>query len=151
LEALAQDPPDYPAVMPQMPLPSPIRPQLASVRDALRISLISSSGAYVPQIHAAFAAASIVGDPTHRVLDANVPACNIAFAHEHFDHAPAQADLECIIPRETVRSFGIELAPHLISWSGFLLDWPTFIEATVPQVVKQVQVDGSNAAILVPI
>ena len=81
----------------------------------------------------------------------DTPADLLRFAHEHFDQAPAKADIECIIPRKTLRGFGLELSTHLITWTGYLLDWPTFIEATVPRLVKQVQVDGGNAALIVPI
>jgi len=151
LEALAKEPPDYAAVMPQMPLPSSKNAALAYATGPLRISLLSSSGAYDPNNQAPFAASSIVGDPTHRVLDIDLPAERFVFAHEHFDHASAQSDLECIIPRGTLGSLGEETARHIISWSGFLLDWPTFIEATLPQIVKQVHIDRSNAAIIVPL
>jgi len=94
---------------------------------------------------------AVVGDPTHRVIVIDIPAQHIAFAHEHFEHASAKRDLECVIPRDTIRSLWAQLTPHLISWTGFLLDWPTFIEATVPQIVKQAQIDRANAAVLVPI
>jgi len=151
LDALAKDPPDYASVMPNMPLPAPGPMPFARVSRPLRIAIVTSSGAYDTRSQAPFAASSIVGDPTHRVLDAQIPAQHLEFAHEHFDHAPAKQDLESIIPRETIRSLGAQLTPHLISWTGFLLDWPTFIEATVPQIVKQVKTDGANAAVLVPI
>lgn len=151
LQALAKDPPDYASVMPDMPLPAPAPMPFARVSGPLRIAIVSSSGAYDSRTQAPFAASAITGDPTHRVLEGEIPAQHIAFAHEHFDHASAKQDLECIISRETIRSLGVQLTPHLISWTGFLLDWPTFIEATVPQIVKQIQTDGANAALLVPI
>lgn len=151
LQALAKDPPDYASATPYMPLPAPSPMPFARVREPLRIALLSSSGAYDPRTQAPYAACALVGDPTHRVLDVDIPAQHVEFAHEHFDHAPAKEDLECVIPRETLRLLGAQLTPHLISWTGYLLDWPTFIEATVPQIVKQTQTDGANAAVLVPI
>jgi hypothetical protein len=150
-DALAKDPPDFAAVMPHVPLPEMSRADLRLPPPNLRVSLISSSGAYDPRIHAPFAASSIVGDPSHRVVALDTPADLLRFAHKHFDHKPAKADLGCIIPRESLRGFGVELSSHLITWTGYLLDWPAFIEATVPHIVKQVQVDGGNAAFIVPI
>jgi len=135
--------PDFAAVMSHMPLAPP--------QPKLRISLISSSGAYDPRIHAPFAASSIVGDPSHRVMSVDTPSDSLRFAHEHFDHLHARSDLECIIPRQSLRAFGLELSAQLITWTGYLLHWPTFIEATVPQIVTQVQLDGGNAALIVPI
>lgn len=151
LQALAKDPPDYAAATPHMPLPAPAPMPFARVLGPLRVALLSSSGAYDMRSQAPYAASSIVGDPTHRVLDADISTQHLDFAHEHFDHALAKQDLECIIPRETIRSLSVPLTPHMISWTGFLLDWPTFIEATIPQIIKQVQTDGANAAVLVPI
>lgn len=151
LQALAKDPPDYGSVMPHMPTPAPAAMPFSRVSGDLRVAIVSSSGAYDSRSQAPFAASAIVGDPTHRVIDVDIPAQHLAFAHEHFKHASAQRDLECIIPRDSIRSMGVQLTPHLISWTGFLLDWPTFIEATVPQIVKKAQVDGANAALIVPI
>lgn len=151
LTALAMDPPRFQSVMPHMPLPELPAPALAPVRGPLRISLISSSGAYDRHTQAPFAAASIVGDPTHRVFETSLPGERIGFAHEHFDQASATADLECVIPRQAIQTCNAQLAHHIISWTGFLLDWPTFMEATIPQIVRQVQADGSNAAVIVPI
>lgn len=48
LRALANDPPDFPAVMPAFPLPN----------DDLRVALISSSVAYDTKIQAPFTAAA---------------------------------------------------------------------------------------------
>ncbi len=152
LEALAKDPPDYGSVMPLMPTPELSKiPFSPAPRERLRVSLITSSGAYDTQQHGPFAASSIVGDPTHRVIATHTPPSRLGFAHEHFDHASAKADLEAIIPRKTLQALSVELAPHFISWTGYLLDWPTFIEATVPQILKQAQLDRANAAVIVPI
>jgi len=151
LDALAKEPPDFAAAIPQMPLPDMSRAALVQPTGKLRVSLISSSGAYDPRIQAPFAASSIVGDPTHRILNVDTHANQIEFAHEHFDHASAKADLECIIPRATLQSLRVTLSRHLISWTGYLLDWPTFIEATIPQIIRRVQADRASAALIVPI
>lgn len=151
LTALAMDPPDYSTVMPQMPLPLSQSEAFARFDGPPRVALLTTSGAYDVRTQAPFAATSIVGDPTHRVFDSKIPRQHIAFAHEHFDRSFAQSDLECVVPRDTVHACGVEVTPHIISWTGFLLDWPTFIEATIPQIVAQVKTDGANAAIIVPI
>lgn len=151
LEALAKDPPDFPAVMPLMPLPVTSPPTLVTPPRDLRVSIISSSGAFDRRTQAPYIASSLIGDPTHRVFAVDVPSHVVDFAHEHFDQTAAIADMETIIPRRALVSMGVTLTQHIISWSGYLLDWPTFIEATVPQIVKQAQSDGANAAVLVPI
>jgi hypothetical protein len=151
LEALAKEPPDYAAVMPRMPLPPHVDVPLARIDRPLKLALLSTSGAYDARSQAAFAASAIVGDATHRVLDLQTPDEAIKFSHEHYDRRAALADRESVLPRRTLRSIGVDVARNIISWSGFLLDWPTFIEATIPQIVARVHADGANAALVVPI
>lgn len=151
LEALSQDPPDYSAVMPDMPLPNRVDVAPAAIAGPLKLALLTTSGAYDARSQAAFAASAIVGDATHRVLDLQTPDDAIKFAHEHYDHSAALQDCESVLPRRTLRALGVDLTRHVVSWSGFLLDWPTFIEATIPQIVARVHADGANAALLVPI
>lgn len=151
LDALAQDPPNYGAVMPHMPLPKRVEVRPAAISGPLKLALLSTSGAYDARTQAAFSASAIIGDASHRVLDLQTPDEAIAFAHEHYDHASALADGESVLPRRTLRALGVELTRNIISWSGFLLDWPTFIESTIPQIVARVHADGANAALLVPI
>lgn len=131
LEALAQDPPDYGSVMPHMPLPAYVEVPPAPVRGPLRLAILSTSGAYDTRSQPAFAASSIVGDPTHRVLDMQTPDEAVAFAHEHYDRSAAREDCESVIPRRTLRALGVELTGNIISWSGFLLDWPTSSERCI--------------------
>ncbi|TAM90566.1 hypothetical protein EPN42_05765 [bacterium] len=152
LEALSKDPPDFRAVMPTMPMPLPVQQvPFAKPVDPRSVSVLTTSGAYDVHIHAPFSASSIIGDATHRILDTWTRSDAIDFAHEHFNQAAARSDLESVLPREAITACGVRLAPHIVSWSGFLLDWPTFIEATIPQIAKQVTSDRPDAALLVPI
>ena len=151
LSALAQDPPDYKAVMPLMPVPARIDVRPVSLTGEVRVALLSTSGAYNSQSQPPFAVSNVVGDITHRVLDLELPDEAIEFAHEHYDRTAALADRECVLPRRTLRALGVRLTRSMISWSGFLLDWPSFIEATIPQIVARVHSEGANAAVLVPI
>ncbi|MGH7727680.1 MAG: hypothetical protein ACREM2_02645 [Vulcanimicrobiaceae bacterium] len=152
LDALAKDPPDFASVMPHMPQPDfgPM-PFTPGPSGPLRVALLSSSGVYDRRAQAPYAASSLIGDATHRFIERAAPSAELAFAHEHFDHTAAQADLETVLPRAALAASGAELSAHVVSWSGYLLDWPTFLEATIPQIVKRVLADGVNAALLVPI
>ncbi len=151
LRALANDPPDFPAVMPAFPLPEIDRRAFTRPKDDLRVALISSSGAYDTKTQAPFAAGSIIGDASYRAFDIDLPTEHIDFAHEHYDRGFARRDLECVLPRDTARKLGLTLTQHVVSWSGYLLDWPTFIELTIPQMLARLRADGANAALIVPI
>lgn len=150
-EKLALNPPEYKAVMPDMPLPDRANTPFVMPPRRLRTAQLTSSGAYDTRSQAPFAASSMVGDPTHRLLEMGTPRTAIGFTHEHFDHGAALEDLDTVIPRDPIRGLEVELTAHISSWMGYLLDWPTFIEASVPQIVKTPQVDGANSAAFVPI
>ena len=45
-------------------------------------------------------------------------------------------------PYRTARAAWLPSA--MVSWTGFLLDRPTFMEATIPQIVKHVQTVASS-------
>ncbi|MGC8484184.1 MAG: hypothetical protein ACP5O6_00920 [Candidatus Baltobacteraceae bacterium] len=151
LEALAHEPPDFPAVMPTFPLPEIDRSAFALPKRELRVALLTSSGAYDTRSQAQFSAQSIIGDASQRTFDIDAPTDKLEFAHEHFDRTHARSDLECVLPRTSLREIGITTTQHVVSWSGYLLDWPTFIEATIPQMLARLRADNANAALIVPI
>ncbi len=151
LPLLAQNPPDYSAALRTFPKPERAGAAAALPNEPLRLAVLTSSGAYWSRRQAAFAASSLIGDSTHRVMPIDLPQDEIAFAQEHFDHTAALADPETIVPRTTLREAGVQLTDHLISWTGYCLDWPAFIEQTIPQMIAQARADGANAALVVPV
>ncbi|NNM98867.1 MAG: hypothetical protein HKL91_03595 [Candidatus Eremiobacteraeota bacterium] len=73
LRALANDPPDFPAVMPAFPLPEIDRHAFTRPNNDLRVALITSSGAYDTKMQAPFASGSIIGDASYRAFDIDLP------------------------------------------------------------------------------
>ena len=133
---------------PRLPLePLPFR---AAPRDR-RIALLTTAGAYDRVTQAPFAAASAVGDITHRVFPVDLADERIALRHGHYDPAEAESDAEVLLPRRALRAAGATLTPNVISTMGYCLDWPSFVEQTIPQLVAQARADGANCALLVPV
>jgi hypothetical protein len=127
--------------------PVPLRPPSAD----RRIALITTGGAYDRQTQAPFDAGSAIGDMTHRVFPTDLADERVALRHGHYDPAPAEADLEVLLPRRALRDAGAALTANVVSTMGYCLDWPSFIDQTVPQIVEQVRSDGANCALLVPV
>ncbi len=127
--------------------PLPFRPAPAE----RRIALITTAGAYDAQTQAPFAASSAIGDVTHRVFPTELPDARIALRHGHYDPAAATADPEVLLPRRALRAAGAVLTANVISTMGYCIDWPAFIEQTVPQLVAQARADGATCALLVPV
>jgi len=144
---------DYAAALSTFPKPAlatlPFR--AAPARADRRIALITTAGAYDAQTQAPFAAASAIGDVTHRVFPAELPDARIALRHGHYDPAAATADPEVLLPRGALRDAGARLTANVISTMGYCIDWPAFIEQTVPQLVAQARADGATCALLVPV
>lgn len=132
------------------------RPELAALPfqrapAERRIALITTGGAFDHQTQAPFDAQSAIGDITHRVFATDLPDERIAVRHGHYDPAPAEADREVLLPRQALRDAGATLTANVISTMGYCLDWPSFIDQTIPQIVAQARTDGVNCALLVPV
>ena len=116
-----------------------------------RMAIVTSSGAYDRETQTPFVAHSAIGDLTHRMFPLDLADERIAFSHGHYNPAAAMEDREVILPRRALQAEGAALTPTVISYMGYMLDWPSFIEQTVPQIVRQVSRDGANCALLVPV
>ncbi|MFN2461941.1 MAG: hypothetical protein ABR591_14885 [Candidatus Velthaea sp.] len=127
--------------------PVPFR---AAPRDR-RIAVVTSAGVYDRRTQAAFAAHSAIGDTGVRFFPQDLPVDRLAYAHGHYDREHVDADAEVLLPRAALRAAGAELTPTIASFMGYTLDWPSFIESSIPQLLAQARTDGANCALLVPV
>ncbi|GAC1419417.1 MAG: hypothetical protein NVSMB5_11310 [Candidatus Velthaea sp.] len=116
-----------------------------------RIALVTSAGSYDRLTQPPFAERSAIGDITARFLPLDLPDDRIAFAHCHYEREHVETDREVVLPRRALRAAGATLAPTMISYMGYTLDWPSFIETTIPQLIAQARADNANCALLVPV
>lgn len=134
--------------------PKPPEPELpflaAPSAPQRRIAFVTSAGAYDTATQAPFFARSPIGDITPRIFPTDLPEERIGFAHGHYEQKHVVADHEVLVPRRSLASAGAVLTPHVLSYMGYTLDWPSFIEATIPQLIAQARADGANCALLVP-
>ena len=142
---------DYAAALKTFPRPALEPVPFVRAPSDRRIAFITSSGAYDRQTQAPFAERSAIGDMTHRVFPLDLPDARIGYRHGHYDPAPALEDSEVLLPRRALRDAGAQLSANVISYMGYLLDWPSFIEQTIPSILAQVRGDGANCALLVPV
>jgi hypothetical protein len=121
---------------------------------ASRLLLISSAGAYLAPAQTPFAAADPLGDYTLRTFSAATPAADLAFAHDHYDHAAVRADPEVLLPLAHLRARAAagqigSLAP-VVSFMGYQPDVRRLLAETVPAVLAVARADCVQAALLVP-
>ncbi len=120
-----------------------------------RLVLISSAGAYLPASQRPFDAPNPYGDYSIRRLPVCSPIRDIAYAHEHYDHAAVDADPDVLLPirrLDEMISAGLigALADDVISFGGYQPDLGRVIDETIPLIVRDVKALGADAALLVP-
>jgi D-proline reductase (dithiol) PrdB len=121
-----------------------------------RLMFISSAGAYLRDRQKPFAAANTLGDYTMRVIPSDVNFDDLAYAHDHYDHTMVNQDPQVALPlgilRKMVHEGSIaDLAPSMISFTGYQPDSVRFIEELLPQIVEQAQKEDIQAALLAPV
>lgn len=123
--------------------------------SASRLILISSAGGYLPEKQQPFDAGHPIGDYTIRSFQTSTPLDQLAFAHDHFDHAAVNQDQQVLVPLrhlEDLVAEGVigELASSVISIMGYQPDVARLIEETIPAIVQAAQAEQVHAALLVP-
>lgn len=119
-----------------------------------RLALISSAGGYLADSQEPFDAGSPLGDYTVRTFPVSTPFEKLAYSHEHYDHAAINVDPQVLMPLEHLRqmvsegSIG-ELAP-MVSIMGYQPDVSRLLDETFPAILKIVQEENAQAALLVP-
>ncbi len=78
------------------------------------------------------------GDPSWRVLPLDVTEADVTFSHLHVDHAPAEEDLDVVLPVRRLRELvddGIvgEASPRHFSIMGYILDATELVDTTAPE------------------
>jgi len=120
-----------------------------------RLMLITTSGAYLPGTQKPFDAANLYGDPSLRLIPASAPLGDLAFAHEHYDHAYVDADPQVLVPLEHLHAMVSEgiigsLAPTMVSFSGYQPDVRKVVKEISPAILEVAKAEKAHAALLVP-
>lgn len=95
-------------------------------------------------------------DPSYRVLPRQVTESDVAIYHLHIDHRYAQQDLNCIFPLERLtdmESSGLigKVADHHYSFMGYTCDPRPLLNESVPGMIRGMQEDQVDVAILIPV
>ncbi len=121
-----------------------------------RLLVVTSSGAYVRGEQPPFDAPNPLGDPSHRTFPVSLPLERLAFAHDHYDHAFVDRDVQAVLPlrhlEALVREGAVgELAPTAFSFSGYLPDVRRVVDEVAPPLLALARRQEADAALLVPV
>jgi D-proline reductase (dithiol) PrdB len=126
----------------------------ADVQSACFI-LIDSSGLYLRD-QQPFDADALRGDFSWRLIPVDADLAGSSLAHEHYDHAAAEADRNSVFPLDRLRELvasgeiGGLTAMH-VSFSGYMPNWAEVMDSFAPALAEQVIQQHPDAALLVPV
>lgn len=131
---------------------TPVRKPVAESR----IGLVTTAGVHLKS-HEPFNMDDPDGDPSFRVIPADVQNRDLTITHKYYDHSAADRDLNVVLPldrlRELVEQHRIGgIAPFAYGFMGHI-DGPhvkTLIEKTAPEVARRLKADRADAVILTP-
>ena len=119
-----------------------------------RLMLVTSSGAYLPDEQTPFNAGDPLGDYTTRTIPSTIELKNLAYAHDHYDHAAVNKDPQVLIPMEHLRDMAAKgLIGHLtdmVSFMGYQPDATRVINETIPSILHHAGRVRADAVLLVP-
>jgi D-proline reductase (dithiol) PrdB len=95
------------------------------------------------------------GDPSFRVIPLGTTERDVRLYHLHIDPRFGEADLDVVLPLRRLTELADERligrpAPRHYSIMGYILDPGVLVEETAPAIARQMQLDGVDAAALVP-
>jgi len=116
--------------------------------------LITSAGAYLPSTQQPFDAQNPTGDYSMREIPAETDLKQLAYAHDHFDHAAVNADAQVLLPMDHLRQFAAKGAighlTNIASFMGYQPDASCVVKQTFPAILKFAIMEQVQAALLVP-
>ncbi|MCB9419737.1 MAG: hypothetical protein H6667_08030 [Ardenticatenaceae bacterium] len=120
-----------------------------------RLLLIPSAGGYLRDEQEPFDAANDLGDYSIRLLPADIPLEQIAFAHDHYEHTAVTTDPQVLLPlqhlQEMVAAGKIgALTNSVISYMGYQPDISRILTETIPAILHAAQEQQADGALLVP-
>lgn len=98
-----------------------------------------------------------LGDPSFRVIPADVPRASITITHRYYDHAAADRDLNVVLPVDRLRELVEEgrigaVAPRMYGFMGHVdgRHLATLMERTALDVAARLVADQADAVFLTP-
>ena len=121
-----------------------------------RLIFISSAGGYLRSSQEPFDAANPTGDYTVRTFPFTTPFQDLAFAHDHYDHAMIERDPQVALPlhhlQEIVAAGRVgSMTPSVVSFMGYQPDAARVVDEVVPRVLAIAREERAGAALLAPV
>ncbi|MDF2903585.1 MAG: hypothetical protein K0S25_1223 [Bacillus sp. (in: firmicutes)] len=129
----------------------PFQPFKKSPKDAV-FALITTAGVHLKSQEIFDVEA---GDTSVRFIPAKTNQADLMISHTHFDRADADKDINCVFPLFRLSELAEEgliggVAATHYGLMGYITDPKLLIEETIPAIIRQLRMDGTDAVILNP-
>ena len=117
------------------------------------ISIVSAAGVHRKD-QEPFDIANELGDLSYRVIDGSASDNDLAVAHDHYDHADADRDINVVFPISVLRSLAEEgyvggVARKHIGFMGYTMRLREMYEDTAPRIADEIdRGSGADAVVL---
>ena len=96
------------------------------------------------------------GDPSYRVIPRTATEQDVNIYHQHINTSHATHDLNCVFPLQRLLELEASgeigrSAPSHYSFMGYLLQPQVFLDESIPAMIRQMQQERVDVAILVPV
>ncbi|NJD68319.1 MAG: hypothetical protein C3F12_08425 [Candidatus Methylomirabilota bacterium] len=125
------------------------------VRESV-IALVTTAGVHL-KTQPPFDMDDPNGDPSFRVISADIKPQELTITHKYYDHSAADQDLNVVLPVDRLKELKAEgiiggIAPFVYGFMGHI-DGPhvkTLVQQTAPEVARRLRRDGAEAVVLTP-
>lgn len=126
----------------------------AKALSASRVALLSTGGIRLAS-QPPYEVDCERADAAWNELPADAAAGDFAIDHEHYNHADADRDVNCMLPAERLRELAAageigEVSPRHVGLMGCISDPTELLERTVPQLVELFVRDNVDLVLLTP-
>jgi D-proline reductase (dithiol) PrdB len=127
-------------------------PLSKELRDS-RVAFVTTAGVH-PKAGEPFDDEALEGDPSFRVIPADVPSDGLMVTHNHYEHSDADKDINCLFPIDRLRelaSEGVvgEISNQLYGFMGFNPQ-PDRIVANVEEVASNLTAANVDVVLMSP-
>ena len=98
---------------------------------------------------------NVKGDHTYRMIPGASQPSDIMITHDHYNHKPADQDLNCVFPLALLKDLaqeGVigEVGPRHFGLMGYIPRTDLLMNETAPAIARQLKEDGVDLALLSP-
>ena len=120
-----------------------------------RLLFVTTAGGYLKDSQAPFDTVNVLGDYSVRLFPGTTAFEDIAYAHEHYDHAAVNEDPQVLLPLRHLADLAAEgligaLAPTVVSFCGYHPDVTSVVKLTIPPILEIARAERADAVLLVP-